>query len=72
MDLRLRYWLLESANPVSMGTEHITDRSDLRFAETVKEHFSFLKALGFSCVSFEQSFVRFESSKASIHVYHGH
>ena len=54
-----------------MATERVTDRSVLRFAEEVKDHFSFLEALGFHCVRSEATFVRFESPKASINVFHG-
>ncbi len=54
-----------------MTNEPLLDRSVLRFAEEVKDHFSFLDDLGFRCVSFETTCVRFESPKASINVYHG-
>lgn len=49
----------------------MTDRSILRFSDKVKEDFAFLEDLGFECVSSSETFVRFESSKASINVYHG-
>ena len=42
-----------------------------QFAEKVEEHFSFLKSLGFECVSTEATFVRFKSPKAIINVFHG-
>ena len=42
-----------------------------QFAEKVEEHFSFLKSLGFECVSTEATLVRFESPRANINVYHG-
>jgi hypothetical protein len=54
-----------------MGTERVTDRSLLRFAEEVKDRFSFLEALGFRCVRSEATLVRFESPRVSINTYHG-
>lgn len=54
-----------------MSTERVTDRSLLRFAEEVKDHFSFLETLGFRCARSEVTFVRFESPWVSINVYHG-
>lgn len=54
-----------------MATEGVTDRSVLRFAEEVKDCFSFLEALGFRRVRSEPTFVRFESPRANINVYHG-
>jgi len=54
-----------------MATERVTDRSVLRFAEEVKGRFSFLETLGLHCVRSEASFVRFESPRISINVYHG-
>jgi hypothetical protein len=54
-----------------MATERVTDRSVLRFAEEVKGRFSFLETLGFRCVRSEATFVRFESARASVNVYHG-
>lgn len=56
---------------MSMAIERFTDRSLLRFAEEVKDRFSFLEGLGFHCVRSEATFVRFESPKAGINVYHG-
>lgn len=54
-----------------MSTERVTDRSLLRFAEEVKDHFSILETLGFRCTRSELTFVRFESPWMRIHVYHG-
>ena len=54
-----------------MATERVTDRSVLRFAEEVKDRFSFLETLGFRHVRSEPTFVRFESPRASVNVYHG-
>lgn len=54
-----------------MATERVTDRSVLRFAQEVKDRFSFLEVLGFHCVRSEEAFVRFESPKASLNVFHG-
>jgi hypothetical protein len=54
-----------------MATEHVTNRSVLRFAEEVEDSFSFLKPLGFRRARSEPTFVRFESPQASINVYHG-
>ncbi len=54
-----------------MATEHVTDRSVLRFAEEVKGRFSFLETLGLHCVRSEATFVRFESPRISTNVYHG-
>jgi len=62
---------VDATNSVSMATERVTDRSVLRFAEEVKDCFSFLEALGFRCVRSEATFVRFESPRVSINVYHG-
>jgi hypothetical protein len=71
MDFRCKHWFLVASNLLSMATEHVSDRSVLRFAQEVKGRFSFLKTLGFRCVSSEATFVRFESARASINVYHG-
>ena len=54
-----------------MATERVIDRSLLRFAEEVKDRFSFFETLGFRCVRSEATFVRFESLGVSINVYHG-
>jgi hypothetical protein len=54
-----------------MTIKRVTDRSLLRFAEEVKDRFSFLGTLGFRRVRSEPTLVRFESSKMSINVYHG-
>lgn len=54
-----------------MATERVTDRSVLRFAEEVKERFSFLETVDFRCVRSEATFVRFESPRAGVNVYHG-
>lgn len=54
-----------------MAPERVSDRSLLWFAEEVKTRFSFLETLGFRCVRSEVTFVRFESSRVSINVYHG-
>lgn len=56
---------------MSTTTGSVSDRSLLRFAEEVKEHFLFLEALGFRCVRSEVTFVRFESPRVSINLYHG-
>ena len=56
---------------MNMATERVTDRSLLRFAEEVKDHFSFLETLGFRCARSEVTFVRFESPRVSINVFHG-
>lgn len=56
---------------MSIATERVTDRSLLRFAEEVKEQFAFLGALGFQCVRSEATFVRFESPRVCINIYHG-
>ena len=54
-----------------MATERVTDRSVLRFAEETKDRFAFLETLGFHHVRSEQTFVRFESPRANVNVYHG-
>jgi hypothetical protein len=54
-----------------MATERVTDRSALRFPEEVKAQFSFLETSGFRCVRSEATFVRFESPRAGVNVYHG-
>lgn len=56
---------------MSMADERVTDRSVLRFAEEVKDRFSFIEALGFRCVRSEATFVRFESPGIGINVFHG-
>lgn len=56
---------------MTMSTERVTDRSVLRFAEEVKDRFSFLETLGFRHVHSEPTFVRFESPRANVNVYHG-
>jgi hypothetical protein len=56
---------------MTMATERVTDRSVLRFAEKVKDRFSFLETLGFRHVRSEPTFVRFESPRANVNVYHG-
>lgn len=54
-----------------MATEPVTDRSVLRFAEEVKVRFAFLETLDFRCVRSEATFVRFESPRTKVSVYHG-
>lgn len=54
-----------------MSTERVTERSVLRFAEEVKGCFSFLETHGFRRVHSEPTFVRFESPRANINIYHG-
>lgn len=54
-----------------MATERVIDRSVLRFAEEVKDRFSFLEALGFHWVRSEETFVRFASSRVGINIFHG-
>jgi len=47
------------------------DRHALRFTETVEENFSFLYTHGFERVKNEPTFIRFESKRAYVNVYHG-
>lgn len=48
------------------------DRSHLKFSETVLENFSFLeKDYLFTCAQVEQTFVRYESSRVFVNIYHG-
>jgi hypothetical protein len=48
------------------------DRSSpIRFAELVEDNFHFLQAHGFKCVQSEPTFVRFESGRICVNVYHG-
>jgi hypothetical protein len=54
-----------------MAAEGVTDRSVLHFADEVKGRFSFLEILGFRHVRSEPTFVRFESPRANVNVYHG-
>ena len=54
-----------------MTTMPTTDRHPLRFAEVVKENFSFLQDHGFKRVQSEPTFVRFESRRSYVNVYHG-
>lgn len=54
-----------------MTVESISDRSVLRFAEEVKDRFSFLEALGFRRTCSEATLVRFESPSIGINVFHG-
>lgn len=53
-----------------MNTNHIADRSLLRFTEEVKAHFAFLEAKGFRCTRSEATLVRFESAELAIDIYH--
>lgn len=46
-------------------------RRALHFAETVGEEFGFLAASGFELVQSQPTFVRFESRRAYVNVYHG-
>lgn len=64
---------LDTANTiaVNMTTERVTDRPLLQFAEEVKTRFAFLEGSGFHCVRTEVTFVRYESSRIGINVYHG-
>lgn len=64
-------WQLLESSQLNMAFECVTDRSLLRFADEVKAHFAFLETLGFRCVRAEATLVRFESSTASINIYHG-
>jgi len=54
-----------------MSIEHINGRSALRFAEEVKDHFSYLGNFGIRCVCSNETLVQFESPKIRINVYHG-
>lgn len=54
-----------------MNTEHITDRSLLRFADEVKTHFAFLDSKGFRCVRSEATLVQFDSAEVAISIHHG-
>jgi hypothetical protein len=47
------------------------ERQSLRLAETVEENFSFLAAHGLKRVQSGPTFVRFESRRAYVNVYHG-
>ena len=47
------------------------DRRALNFAEAVEENFGFLSAHGFKRVQSEPTFVRFESKRVYVNVYHG-
>lgn len=47
------------------------DRASLGFAEVVLSCFSFLEARGFERVRVEPTFVRYESDRAFVNVYHG-
>jgi hypothetical protein len=62
---------LDAARLKIMATERITNRSALRFAEEVKDCFSFLETLGFRRVLSDATFVRFESPRANLNIYHG-
>ncbi len=53
-----------------MNTNHITDRSFLRFSDEVKARFAFLDAKDFRCTRSEAASVRFESAEQAIDIYH--
>lgn len=53
-----------------MDTEHITNRSLLRFPEEVKTHFAFLESKGFRCVRSKATEVQFDSAELTVHIYH--
>ena len=54
-----------------MNTEHITDRSLLKFADEVKARFAFLESKDFRCTRSEATLVRIESAELAINIYHG-
>jgi hypothetical protein len=56
---------------MSTTPERVLDRTPLRFAEAVKNQFSFLETMGFRCTCSEATFVRFESADIGINIYHG-
>lgn len=68
MDVRSQAQHLDASERVTMPT---TDRRALRFAEAVEEDFGFLAAHGFKRVQSEPTFVRFESKRVYVNVYHG-
>jgi hypothetical protein len=47
------------------------DRQSLHFAETVERYFAFLAGHGFKRVQKETTFVRFESGRLYVNIYHG-
>jgi hypothetical protein len=47
-----------------------TDRRALKFAEAIQDNFDFLSLLGFKRVQSEPTFVRFESKRVFVNVYH--
>jgi len=53
-----------------MATD-VNPRSFLRFADEVRKEFAFLDSQNFRCVRTEATFVRFESSRCAINIYHG-
>jgi len=67
--MEVRWQLLEPSQE-SMASEYVTDRSLLRFAEEVTARFAFLETLGFRCARSKATWVRFESTKLVISVYH--
>jgi hypothetical protein len=54
-----------------MSIENINNRAFLHFSDEVKLHFAFLKVLGFTCVHFDETYVRFESQNLAINICHG-
>lgn len=55
-----------------LRTELGADRDKLRFAEAVMDHFGFLiSEYRFSCVARESTYVRYESQRVFVDVYHG-
>jgi hypothetical protein len=55
----------------ALTTMPTTDRHPLRFAEMVEENFSFLQEHEFKRLQSEPTFVRFESRRSYVNVYHG-
>lgn len=49
----------------------VIDRRDLHFPEATEANFGFLSGRGFSRVQDEETFVRFQSDRAYVNVYHG-
>lgn len=54
-----------------MSNNDFSDRSNLKFPEEVEAQFSFLKELGFRVLETGATFVRLESTRIGVNIFHG-
>lgn len=59
------------SSSMNKTSDPVIDRSFLRFAEEVRNRFAFLEEQSFCCVQSCDTYVRFESSRFAIDIYHG-